>query len=355
MMFSSKQLLEEMPLFLSHEYDKRLLLYGNLIQWTELEKLINNRPFMSNKRFHCTKSGELSWPNKSWLTDVNTYPPQAVEEMLKLGTCYIVDCSRVNKQINELCNVIEDMVNAPTDAHIYFSQTKDDSFGKHNDKNANIIIQQEGISHAKVWKDDQLIIDEELSESRLFRFTANFQRLTGRDVADLLYLETLAIYMFALDEKQQDYGTAYARKTTQYGPYAVYRTSATDIYMLGFAINQPDYSSLKLASKDRRFLNNLNFNNRQHYMFMNKIARYTPSRSDASSYLIRLEAQLKITNPLFRQFRRLILDWADLKYSQKQYVIAKMMQLIRVKGKGSEIFRNLTAMKTSRRYDNVKP
>ena len=54
MMFSSKQLLEEMPLFLTHEYDKRLLLYGNLIQWTELEKLINNRPFMSNKRFQCT-------------------------------------------------------------------------------------------------------------------------------------------------------------------------------------------------------------------------------------------------------------------------------------------------------------
>ena len=37
-------------------------------------------------------------------------------------------------------------------AHIYFSQTKDDSFGKHNDKNANIIIQQEGISHAKYGK-----------------------------------------------------------------------------------------------------------------------------------------------------------------------------------------------------------
>ena len=167
MMFSSKQLLEEMPLFLTHEYDKRLLLYGNLIQWTELEKLINNRPFMSNKRFHCTKPGEFSWPNKSWLTDVNTYPPQAVKEMLKLGTCYLADCSRVNKQINELCNMIESMVNAPTDAHIYFSQTKDDSFGRHNDKNANIIIQQEGISHAKVWKDKELIIDEELTKGEM--------------------------------------------------------------------------------------------------------------------------------------------------------------------------------------------
>ena len=108
------------------------------------------------------------------------------------------------------------------------------------------------------------LIDTELSESRLFRFTANFQRLSGRDVADLLYLETLAIYMMALDDKQQDYATAYARKSTQYGPYSVFRTSATDIYMLGFAINQPDYKSLKLASKDRTILNNLNFNNRQH-------------------------------------------------------------------------------------------
>ena len=204
-----------------------------------------------------------------------------------------------------------------------------------------------------VKQDMYQLIDTELSESRLFRFTANFQRLSGRDVADLLYLETLAIYMMALDDKQQDYATAYARKSTQYGPYSVFRTSATDIYMLGFAINQPDYKSLKLASKDRTILNNLNFNNRQHYMFMNKIARYTPSRSNASSYLIRLETQLKITNPLFRQFRRLILDWADLKYSQKQYVIAKMMQIIRVKGRGSEIFQNLNAMKTSRKYDNA--
>ena len=106
-------------------------------------------------------------------------------------------------------------------------------------------------------------------------------------------------------------------------------------------------------------LNNLSFNNRQHYMFMNKIARYTPSRSDASSYLIRLEAQLKISQSkhgaLFKQFRRLILDWADLKYSQKQYVIAKLMQIIRLKGKGTEIFPQLNAMKTSRAYDNVKP
>tara|TARA_B100001057_G_scaffold499180_1_gene608868 strand:- start:947 stop:2020 length:1074 start_codon:yes stop_codon:yes gene_type:complete len=197
------------------------------------------------------------------------------------------------------------------------------------------------------------LIDSEISESRLFRFTASYNRLTGRDIADLLYLETLAVYMFALDSKQQDYGTAYARKTTQYGPYAAFRTSATDIYMLAFAVDNPNYKSLKLKNKERKVLDKLNFNNRQHYMFMNKIARYTPSRSDASSYLIRLEQQLQIKDAQFKQLRRLILDWPQLKYSQKQYIVSKLVQRIRLKGKGAEVFQHLMAMKTTRRYDNV--
>lgn len=199
------------------------------------------------------------------------------------------------------------------------------------------------------------LIDSEISESRLFRFTASYGRLSGRDIADLLYLETLATYMFALDGKQQDYGTAYARKTTQYGPYAVFRTSSTDIYMLGFAINHPEYKSLKLKNKERDVLKKLNFNNRQHYMFMNKIARYTPSRSEASMFLIRLEQQLQIKDAQFKQLRRLILDWPKLKYSQKQFVVSKMVQRIRLKGKGSEIFQNLMAMKTTKKYDTALP
>ena len=51
-------------------------------------------------------------------------------------------------------------------------------------------------------------------------------------------------------------------------------------------------------------------------MFMNKIARYTPSRSEASMFFIRLETQLQIKDAQFKQLRRLILDWGDLKYSQ---------------------------------------
>ena len=61
--------------------------------------------------------------------------------------------------------------------------------------------------------------------------------------------------------------------------------------------------------------------------------------------LIRLETQLQIKDAQFKQLRRLILDWGDLKYSKKQFVVAKIVQRMRLKGKGSEIFQNLMAMK----------
>lgn len=199
-----------------------------------------------------------------------------------------------------------------------------------------------------------LINSEDLSESRLYRFTDGFRQLSGSDIADLFYLETLAILTFMQDGEQRDYAVAYANKTSQYGPYAVYRTSATDIYMLGFSINMPDYSSLRFANKDIAFLKSLSFDNRKHYTMMRRIATTYPTKSEISQFLIRLESQLKIKNPLLKQIRRLVTDWDNLKYSQKQYVVAKLLQTIRsIKGQGSEIFSHLTAMKRTRAYDDV--
>lgn len=192
------------------------------------------------------------------------------------------------------------------------------------------------------------LINQELAESRLFRFTGSFSKLSGRDIADLFYLQTLSTYMFLQDSKQQDYAIAYATKTVQYGPYAVFRTSATDLYLLAFTIDHPDYVGLKISGSDRSFLKSLSFQNRKHYMFMQRIARNEVSVSDATTFLFRLETQLKISNPMFKQMRRLICQWDNLKYSQKQMVISKIIQHMRVKGVGSEVFSHVNAMSTRR-------
>ena len=192
------------------------------------------------------------------------------------------------------------------------------------------------------------LINQELAESRLYRTTGSFSRLSGRDIADLFYLQTLSTYMFVLDNKQHDYGIAYATKTCQYGPYAVFRTAATDLYLLGFVINNPDYGNLKISGSDRSLLKSLSFQNRKHFMFMQRLAKDAVSKSDATTFLFRLETQLKIENPIFKQMRRLIVEWQSLKFSQRQMIISKLLQNIRSKGRGSEIFTHISSMSTRR-------
>ena len=147
------------------------------------------------------------------------------------------------------------------------------------------------------------LINQSISESKLYRSTNGFKSLSGRDIADLFYLQTLSLIMMYQDNKQQDYALVYARKTAQYGPYAVYRTAATDLYMLGFAINNAGYTSLKFKGKDEKFLNSLQFQNRKHYAFMQRIARQGLSKSDITTTLFRFESQLQIKNPILKQLR----------------------------------------------------
>jgi hypothetical protein len=199
---------------------------------------------------------------------------------------------------------------------------------------------------------DLQIVNQDLSESKLFRTTNSFRNLSGREIADLLYLSTLSLIMMYRDTKQQDYAIVYAKKTAQYGPYAVFRTAATDMYMLGFAVDNPDYKNLKFRGKDESFLNALHFQNRKHYMFMQRLARQDLSKSDITTFLFRLETQLKIDNPVYKQLRRLIIDWDKLKYSQRQMVVSRIIQHMRLKGRGSELFVQVSSM--SRRRE-LKP
>ena len=93
-------------------------------------------------------------------------------------------------------------------------------------------------------------IDQEISESRLYRSSGNMRQLTGRDVADLLYLNTIALYLMVQDDVQHRYASNYAKQTTQYGSYNTFRTSATDLYLLGYMLNQnqlQSWQSLKPA------------------------------------------------------------------------------------------------------------
>ena len=195
-------------------------------------------------------------------------------------------------------------------------------------------------------------IDNEITEGRLFRTSRNYQNLTGRDVADLFYLTSLAIYIMEKDSKQTNFAKAYAKRTTQYGPYALFRTHATDLYLLGYVIDNPDNDNIKLKDHliSTGFLKSIKLQNRRHWNFFNKIGRGAIVDGPVS-FFISLETQLKIKDARYKSWRRLATDWQSTKYRSKQYVTAKLIQEFRRIGLGSEMMTPLQTMTKYRSYE----
>ena len=195
-------------------------------------------------------------------------------------------------------------------------------------------------------------IDQEISESRLYRSTGQMRQLTGRNVADLLYLNTLALYMMVQDDVQHSYASNYAKQTSQYGGYNTFRTSATDLYILAYTVTNPKSSKINLKNRmsSTSFLDNLNFDFRKHFMFMKKIANGSDRKNEAVSYFFRLEAQLQITDSKYKSYRRYITDWGNLKFSSRQLVVTKILQTMRYIGRGSELLSPMSTMTKYRSY-----
>jgi len=201
------------------------------------------------------------------------------------------------------------------------------------------------------------LIDKEISEARLYRTSRNFNALTGEDVAKLFYLTSISSFMMLNDDKQYDYATEYIKQTVQYGPYTLFRSHATDLYLLGHVIRDPDTKSIRLKNpiSSKQYLKKLSFDPRKHYMFFMRLKNTTVKGTEFNSYFLRLESQLKIKDQKYKQWRRLIADWGNLKYSSKQLVVSRLLQEYRRLGRGSEMVSPLTTMVKYKVHQTSKP
>jgi hypothetical protein len=201
-------------------------------------------------------------------------------------------------------------------------------------------------------KMDLKLVDNEISEARLYRTTRNFEIYNGREIADLLYLTSLATFMMAKDEKQEAFARSYAKQTAQYGKYNFFRSHATDLYLLAYQVSDPDNRNIKLKSsiESKRFLKSCKFNDRHHWNFFTKLGQGRENSNDSVVYFMRLEKQLKISNAKYKQFRRFVTDWKNLKYRSKQLVVTQMIQEFRRIGRGSEMISPLSTMTRYKSY-----
>ena len=143
----SEKLKEEKPFFLPNKIE-------NLFSYKELENILNLRPFVNSTRMLTVGNHPYGWEDQSWLTDVNTFPPSLLKQVINERLCLLIDASRVNQKINQLCKELEEtFMNGAADAHIYFtlSDTVKDNLGIHYDHAHNLIVQIEGETKFRGW------------------------------------------------------------------------------------------------------------------------------------------------------------------------------------------------------------
>ena len=136
----------------------------NLFSYKELERLLNLRPFCNDKRLKATKAQGHYIKQYSWCTDEITWPSSIIKKLLENSSCYLSDCSRASKKINDYAKNLEKIFNKPVDCHIYFSLIKNaGGFGKHKDVSKNIIVVCEGQINFKIYDNDK-VIEKNLSK-----------------------------------------------------------------------------------------------------------------------------------------------------------------------------------------------
>ena len=114
------------------------------------------------------------------------------------------------------------------------------------------------------------LIDQELSESKLYRHSRKFGALTGEEIANLVYLQTMSVYMLKMQQDTDHLAKGYAKHTTQYGTYALFRSHATDLYTLCYAVLHPDSDRIELKNtiSSKKFLSSCKFASKEHITFL---------------------------------------------------------------------------------------
>jgi hypothetical protein len=193
-----------------------------------------------------------------------------------------------------------------------------------------------------------------LTESQLYRSNAMGKALKSDSVAQLLFLNTLALTLMIQDRAQFKFAKEYASKTTNYGNYLMFRNAATDLYTLAHHVKYPNSKSLKLQDnkKGEDYLNSLRFDDKTHWKMIQRISRGDKNLINIlNPYLMRLETQLRVPTRL-KSLRREITDWSSMSQNKRERTVAKLYDEMRRTGKTGELLRSIGTMNSYKQFDN---
>ncbi len=187
------------------------------------------------------------------------------------------------------------------------------------------------------YEDKKLKLDfigKEVTESRMFRTKGKVEGTSNRAMADLAFMNMLALYILYHEYDFAPVAKSYAKKTIQTGNFNNFRTNGTDLYM---TLNSLKNGTSTAREKDQMQQAKINLPEMKIKNFLNQMKMGRPI-TGPQSFFMQLERGLDIQNSNYRSIRRLTQDWPRLNGMQKQLVITRMLQYFRTNALRSELY-----------------
>jgi hypothetical protein len=191
---------------------------------------------------------------------------------------------------------------------------------------------------------------QSLSESRLLSSTSAYHKFTGRQVAELVYLHVLALRILASEKLTKHFAADYSARSIRYNGFAKWYQNATDLHLLIHAL-MSDEVELKLPQSSQAFRETLYFDEQEIRYWVRDISHSRINESRTHRLFLHLDGQFQIKDGSMKAIRRLVQDWPTIGERQKQLAMTRLLQMLRVRSRQSDLLVELEKLATKMRLE----
>ena len=199
----------------------------------------------------------------------------------------------------------------------------------------------------------------DLQESRMTKDNGNAKKLTYTDCGERLYLTLLALETMRQYPDFKAYVQRYAKKTSGFEQYKMYRIMGTDLYNFTYFLvgDSSAQDKLKDPESAKRMRASTKLPTSAINRYINAIAQgKTPVQ--ISNMFQAIETAVKITNSDYKLIRRNLMNFARLTKAEKRLISTRLIFAVRAKLRSSDIiedFEKFAAVKNLEKASVIDP
>ena len=199
----------------------------------------------------------------------------------------------------------------------------------------------------------ELQIINDLFESRMFNSRNAMSRYTAEDVANMTFLNFLAIQVLKSDFDTADFATDYLYQTFRSGDFSTLRNNATDLFWMLHVLESKDISMLKEHPGNEIEFKKINIDDMNVKIWVRSAIKGRTTESTDRRFLISLEKMLNIRIGDYRNVRLLASEWITLTDEQRQLVMTRLLFAFRKRMPRSELLPHLEQLAKHKKLEIV--